>query len=288
MRERAWSPSLPTARASVATRYPGSWWAGAAKLPVSQPEDSLEREADQFADLIMRTAGPSPQHQPASPGAPGLSDLAGRGQPLPNDVRSFFEPRFGHDFSSVRIHSDQRAADLAAEHDARAFTVKRDIVFGPGEYQPTTPAGRHLLAHELTHVVQQADSVGLQRQAIESSQASESELEIEGDREIDQVVGAFPLANRGSRLHGPPVAQRVCAKSVAEVGYPVRIDLHIPATPSPNRSQTTAQISAMANDDSGQTAGLTRFNARLVWAVGVGSRGGRSWITRIRVFFRIS
>ncbi len=66
------------------------------------------------------------------------------------------EPRFGQDFSQVRVHSDSRAAESATAVNALAYTVGSDVVFGPGQYTPETPPGRHLLAHELTHVVQQA------------------------------------------------------------------------------------------------------------------------------------
>jgi outer membrane protein OmpA-like peptidoglycan-associated protein len=66
------------------------------------------------------------------------------------------EPRFSHDFSNVRVHTDSRAAESATAVNALAYTVGRDVVFGPGQYMPETAPGRHLLAHELTHVVQQA------------------------------------------------------------------------------------------------------------------------------------
>jgi hypothetical protein len=102
------------------------------------------------------------------------SDLVSRvrslqrgGQPLPDNLRAYFEPRFGCDFSWVRVHSGSQAADAARAVGARAFTVGRDVVFGTGEYSPDTLAGRHLLAHELTHVIQQGFSSdfrgGLQR-----------------------------------------------------------------------------------------------------------------------------
>jgi hypothetical protein len=84
--------------------------------------------------------------------------LLSRGRPLDGDVRSTMEARFGHDFSQVRIHSDEQAAAAAREQDAIAFTTASDIVFGAGRYRPGTPFGRRLLAHELAHVVQQADS----------------------------------------------------------------------------------------------------------------------------------
>jgi hypothetical protein len=77
------------------------------------------------------------------------------GQPLPESVRTFFEPRFGYDFSQVRVHTDIRVAESARAMNARAFTVGRNILFGTGWYAPGTNTGRKLLAHELTHVIQQ-------------------------------------------------------------------------------------------------------------------------------------
>src|SRR5205823_4289951 len=78
------------------------------------------------------------------------------GQPLDSATRAFMEPRFGHDFSGVRVHANSRAAASARAVNALAYTVGRDVVFGVGRYEPTTSAGRRLLAHELTHVVQQS------------------------------------------------------------------------------------------------------------------------------------
>lgn len=80
----------------------------------------------------------------------------GGGEPLPEATRAYFEPRLGHDFGDVRVHTDNRAAESAQAIGAIAFTTGQDIVFGPGQYEPSTPKGKRLLAHELTHVVQQA------------------------------------------------------------------------------------------------------------------------------------
>jgi hypothetical protein len=77
------------------------------------------------------------------------------GEPLPDPVRSFLEPRFGHSFSDVRVHVGPDASALAEDANARAFTVGRHIVFGPGEYHPSAEQGVRLIAHELTHVMQQ-------------------------------------------------------------------------------------------------------------------------------------
>src|SRR2546429_2276399 len=81
--------------------------------------------------------------------------LRSPGQPLDAGTRAFMEPRFGHDFSNVRVHSDARAAESARSVNALAYTVGRDVVFGAGQYAPRTSEGRRLLAHELTHVMQQ-------------------------------------------------------------------------------------------------------------------------------------
>ena len=77
------------------------------------------------------------------------------GQPLDRSIRAFMEPTFGYDFSQVRIHTDHSAAESARAVDALAYTVGRDVVFAAGQYRPETSTGRRLLAHELTHVVQQ-------------------------------------------------------------------------------------------------------------------------------------
>ena len=88
--------------------------------------------------------------------AAGIGALRGGGSPLPASAREFFEPRFGADFSQVRVHTDARAAGAARSIDANAFTVGRDIAFGAGQYAPQSHGGQRLLAHELTHVLQQA------------------------------------------------------------------------------------------------------------------------------------
>ena len=82
--------------------------------------------------------------------------LRGGGQPLPKSTRDFFEPRFGCDFSRVRVHADGKAAGTARGVQSRAFTVGHDVFFGRGEFLPETNAGKKLIAHELVHTVQQS------------------------------------------------------------------------------------------------------------------------------------
>lgn len=77
------------------------------------------------------------------------------GSPLPADLRTDMEGRFGHDFGDVRVHHDGAAHDSAKSVNAQAYTVGSDIVFQSGKYDPASDAGKHMIAHELTHVVQQ-------------------------------------------------------------------------------------------------------------------------------------
>ncbi len=118
--------------------------------------------------------------------------LRAAGRPLEGAVREFMEPRFGHDFSRVRVHTDGGAANAAHAVQARAFTDGRNIVFGNGEYAPATSKGKRLLAHELTHVVQQSN--GQFRQASGRIGPANDPAEVEADQVAEKVVGAGPLA----------------------------------------------------------------------------------------------
>ncbi|RKI63001.1 DUF4157 domain-containing protein [Corallococcus sp. AB049A] len=97
----------------------------------------------------------------AAPGVEAAARVAGHGGvPLSAETRNFFEPRFGHDFSQVRVHADGPAESAARAVRACAYTHGRHIVFGSGEYAPGTTEGKRLLAHELAHVVQQGAAHG--------------------------------------------------------------------------------------------------------------------------------
>lgn len=95
--------------------------------------------------------------QPRASEAPPVVDdvLSSRGRALDTATRGFMESRFGRDFGDVRVHTDARAGVSARAIDARAYTLGKDIVFGSGEFSPSTSGGQRLLAHELAHVVQQ-------------------------------------------------------------------------------------------------------------------------------------
>jgi len=178
-----------------------------AKLAISNPDDPEEREADNVAHTIMRKAAGAPcscspgeemceecqqeqsapaiQRRASSPSAPPhvpriVSDvLRSPGHPLDSATRAFFEPRFGRDFSHVRVHTDSPAANSARSINAHAYTAGSDIVFASGQYSPGTAPGRTLLAHELTHVVQQPRA---------SSLANVNSVDSSGEANAEQVV----------------------------------------------------------------------------------------------------
>ena len=127
------------------------------KKPVITPlvQRQSEEEEEEEEDFIQTRELPrqSPKVTPAL--LSSIQSLKGGGQPLPESVRTFFEPRFGYDFSHVRIHTDGPASGVARAINAHAYTVGRNVAFGAGEYAPGTTEGNRLLAHELTHVLQQ-------------------------------------------------------------------------------------------------------------------------------------
>ena len=118
--------------------------------------------------LLMREAANASSSPAIAP--PIVGDVLGEsGRPLDHATRSFMEARFGHDFSRVRVYADTRAAESARAVNATAFTVGDQIVFAAGRYAPNSREGRRLLAHELTHTLQQGAAQQLRRYgAIES------------------------------------------------------------------------------------------------------------------------
>jgi len=136
--------------------------------PLVQREVELEEE-EKGEEEILQTKEASGQTPEVTPNLESrIRSLRGRGQPLPKSVLNFFKPRFGYDFSQVQIHTDSNAIQLNKDLNAQAFTHGRDIYFGAWRYNPNTSSGEKLLAHELTHVVQQEfNEVLFQRQATE-------------------------------------------------------------------------------------------------------------------------
>ncbi len=150
----------PVAQAASRTPNPRGWRQALrpellsnAGLGISSPQNRHEKEAEHAADQVTRSVEPRPSVR-REKAYLGHSD----GHTRSDSWRSYFESRFGYDFSQVRVHHDASAWKAAESINAKAFTVGPDIVFGPGQFAPQTPQGRRLLAHELTHVIQQGSA----------------------------------------------------------------------------------------------------------------------------------
>lgn len=122
---------------------------------------ALQRAVGNRAARRLIQAKPSPNLPPelAPDFGSRIHGLIGGGRPLAASLRAFFEPRYGLDFSRVRVHTDRPAAQAASELNALAFTIGREIFFGAGQYAPATQGCRQLFAHELAHVVQQTSNL---------------------------------------------------------------------------------------------------------------------------------
>src|SRR3989304_1847253 len=150
------------------------------KFRIGRTGDKYEQEADRVADQVMRTPDVSIETKASSniqeealqkKEASGstfevtpefeshINATRGGGQPLPESVRAFYEPRFGAGFSQVRVHTDSHAVETAQSINAKAFTVGHNIAFGESQFAPESNDGQRLIAHELTHTIQQGHAI---------------------------------------------------------------------------------------------------------------------------------
>lgn len=182
------------------------------KLRIGSLDDPLEDEADRVADQVMRVPDPASSsaakmqgNDPVRPGDSGLVQKENQrkfcreqpsaepailfgfetgiptcGASLSARERAYFEPRFGRDFSNVRIHEDSMAGRAAESISARAFTLRQHIAFAPGQYRPGTPDGRRLLAHELVHVAQQSAAP---HYSLDTTRGTPNQLHISADNQ---------------------------------------------------------------------------------------------------------
>jgi pyrrolidone-carboxylate peptidase len=239
------------------------------KLTVGAPDDPLEREADEMAGKVMRMPENNfiqrkcahceeeekeekVQRKPSSPFiqakasaqtpsvsdavAQGIESTRGNGSSLDSGTRSFMESRFGADFSGVRVHNDSTAVNLSSQLNAQAFTVGGDIYFNSGKYAPGTGEGRQLIAHELTHTIQQGASgmQSIQRQPVVRTQEQLNQLCY-----ADGVAQPNPSA-RDPHLH--PTYERWLASFTGMASFisedGMRDD---PSTPDVNEAEFASQ-----------------------------------------------
>ena len=197
--------------------------------------DPLEQEADRAAEraLALPENARAEHVQRVQPATSANSHvdvfpasvkhtLGGSGVPLDPGLRADMERRFGHDFSKVRVHADRSAAESTLDVDAQAYTVGHHVVFGAGNFSPNSHTGRHLIAHELAHVIQQSTQSGssqvLQRKPDPKLENGPSEIS------VDDLTGLQPVVD--TPVDAPTAA------AVPVTGPAV--------SPSPTRKQTSA------------------------------------------------
>ncbi len=200
------------------------------KLKIGAPNDKYEQEAERVADRVMRMPESNTESTTwASRSNPSITPLAqrqaekresldapsdmssritalqGRGKPLPASIRNFFEPRFGHNFSDVRVHTDGQASELATRLHAKAFTLGSNVVFGSEQYSPETATGKRLLAHELTHTIQQGKLIDRGFSSFSGSPRSKQERETD-----NSASGEAYVIQSSVSMSAPLLLQRVC------------------------------------------------------------------------------
>jgi hypothetical protein len=198
-----------------------------AKLELGQTGDVYEQEADRIAASIVqmseteriqikelfrkkkipiRSIGLSPDLESR------INSLKGGGTSLPTSIRTFFESRFGCDFSHVRIHTDARGEEIAQALNARAFTMGSDVVFAAGQYSPGTMAGQMLLAHELVHVIQQTGDCIIYSERTEYIQCAGNI-----DSIFQAVIHGVKVIRKGDK--GPAV--KIIQQALMSAGVPL-------------------------------------------------------------------
>ena len=154
------------------------------RFPVGQFGDPLEHAADEIADQQSRASAPP---------IPAIvrNVLHNSGRALDADTKTLMGARFGQDFSAVRVHTNAQAAEAARALKASAFTVDSNIVFADGAYEPGTPRGQRLIAHELVHVLQHESFPG--RASLRLSSYSSDAAERQADIKVQSLAMGLPL-----------------------------------------------------------------------------------------------
>ncbi len=210
------------------------------KLAVGSSNDPLETEADQAAAQVMGAHTPSSSQRgqgipvlrratsgsasPAAASAPPIVHrvLRSPGQPLDRQARAFMEPRFGRDFSHIRVHTDAAAAESAHSVGALAYAAGHHIAFNAGAFNPSTDAGRNLLAHELAHTVQQAgatslESATLRRRRIPDSSSVDALVQPGATDQVAHKAGLLRLIRDAWNEMDDPTRQSVSVALISHI-----------------------------------------------------------------------
>jgi len=171
------------------------------------PEEKMRKAAGAGDKLQRKEGAAAPAVTPALQS--GIRDQASGGQPLSGEVRNYMEPRFGADFGAVRVHNDAKSSDLGDQLGARAFTHQNHVFFSKDQYQPGTGEGKQLLAHELSHTIQQGHAVqreagvsadgksdALVQKATAAKKGAEAKPAITSSELVDLSTGVFTPSER--------------------------------------------------------------------------------------------
>jgi hypothetical protein len=272
---------------------------GGAEIDDSGPAQSAEQATEQRADEEIQRAFAGTGAEPADVPRQVVSVLREGGEPLDEELRLALEDRMDADFSDVRIHTGGKAALAADAIDARAFTCGNDIIFNSGEYDPQSPEGQHLLAHELAHVRQQQGPAisMLPQKDIELEVDPDQQLEREADEAAEQALtGDEPLTvNRmgsAASIQRMPDAERLenFRSNFREEERDVPADPEVLASEVEDLKQTQDELVEKVSDDEsgwmdklgkatgkgavGAVGGIVGAAAGSMVAPGVGTAGG--------------
>ena len=225
-----------------------------------EPEEEEEAEPEKEEEETIQTKSEEQTPQVTSSLESKINALQGGGQSLSKETRNFFEPRFGQDFSNVKVHADSNANQLARSINARAFTKGNNIVFGGGEYSPGRQGGKRLLGHELTHVVQQSRS---------TDNMMNQQIEREGET-VTNVLQLSPDDNKIVPLTGVTVNHN-------RVTVPTVPGLSFSATSTPANASGVITLSVVS-DNASIAAGTTIDNSTGVITVAAGQTGGSAHV----------
>ena len=188
-----------------------------AQLEMTQPGDQNEQEANAVASTIVGGGKISRQISGGTGGSSGiavssqmesqLSRLQGGGRPMPDGLRSMMESGFGQDLSNVRLHTDSEAASMSSSIHAKAFTHGNDIYFNRGQFSPETAEGQRLVAHELTHTIQQSGKVARDPTPPSSDDSMDDVMQL--NSKYQQLKGIVDFYLDAKKAVGKPVSDAV-------------------------------------------------------------------------------
>ena len=208
------------------------------------------------------------QRSPSRADGPGLAPalvhevLGQPGRPLDPGSRAFLEPRFGRDFSRVRVHADGPAAASARSVNALAYTVGRDLVFAEGQYQPGSARGLRLLAHELAHTVQQGASRSAPQAKLEIDPA-DSPLERAADHAAEAALAGGPLpplTGAGPLLSRQVAESRTLPEQRGECRSPELANIDLTHIDFPTAEAPTGKYTVTSTEDAGENLKRVRIS----------------------------